>query len=172
MNKVVLNGPAPSGGITVGLTSSDPGVGVPPSVTVAAGATSSAYFTITTSPVTATNTVTISGTYNSITKTATVTVIPVALSSVTLSPATVTGGAATTLNKATLNGPAPSGGITVGLTSSDPGVGVPPSVTIAAGATASPYFTITTSPVSGATVVTISATYNGTTKTATLTVNP
>ncbi len=49
---------------------------------------------------------------------------------------------------------------------------MPASVTVAAGATASPAFTITTSAVSAQTIVTISASYNGVTRTANLTVNP
>ena len=171
-NKVTLNAPAPAGGVIVNLTSSDPGVGLPASVTVAAGATASPVFTITTSSVSATDMVTISATYNNVTKTAILTVNPVALVSVTLSPASVVGGVSTTLNKVSLNGPAPAGGISVNLISSTPGVGVPASVTVAAGALSSPYFTITTSAVAAQTVVTISASYNGVTKTANLTVNP
>jgi uncharacterized Ntn-hydrolase superfamily protein len=60
----------------------------------------------------------------------------------------------------------------VSLSSSDQGVTVPASVTVAAGATVSPYFTIKTSAVAAQNIVTISATYNGLTKTANLTVNP
>src|SRR5258708_7745716 len=172
LNRVTLNGPAPPSGAVVNLTSSDPGVGVPATVTVAAGATASPYFTITTSSVTATGTVTISAVYNGITKTANLTVNPAVLLSVALSPTAVVGGVSTTLNRVTLNGPAPPSGAVVNLTSSDPGVGVPAAVTVAAGATASPYFTITTSSVTATATVTISAVYNSVTKTANLTVNP
>jgi hypothetical protein len=171
-NKVNLNAPAPAGGIVVNLSPSDPGVGVPASVLVAAGATASPVFTITTSAVAATTSVTISASYNGVTKAANLTVNPVGLLAVALSPTSVAGGASSTANKITLNGPAPAGGILVNLASTDLGVGVPPSVTVAAGATASPVFTITTSAVATQTVVTISASYNGVTKTANLTVNP
>jgi hypothetical protein len=106
------------------------------------------------------------------TKTAILTVNPAALSAVALSPVAVKGGVATTLNKINLTGPAPPGGVTITLSSSDGGVVVPASVPVAAGATASPTFTITTSVVSATKNVTISALYNGVTKTATLTVNP
>jgi uncharacterized protein (TIGR03790 family) len=172
LNKLNLNGPAPAGGVSVTLTSSDPGVVPPASVTVAAGATASPAFTITTSAVSATVSITISAAYNGVTKTAILTVNPVALLSVVLSPTTVVGGASTTLNKVNLSGPAPAGGISVTLTSSNPGVVPPASVTVAAGATASPAFTITTSMVSATVMVTISATFNGVTKTAVLTDNP
>jgi hypothetical protein len=116
--------------------------------------------------------VTISATYNNVTKTAVLTVNPLALLSVTLSPTSVTGGGSTTSNRATLNGPATGSGVTVTLTSSDPHATVPPSVTVAAGATVSPYFTITTSAVTAQTVATISASYGGVTKTGDLKVHP
>jgi len=116
--------------------------------------------------------VTISASYNGVNKTANLTVNPVALLSLTLSPTSVVGGASTTLNKVTLNGVAPAGGVVVNLSSGDPRVTTPASVSVAAGATVSPYFTIKTSTVAAQIIVTISASYNGLTKTANLTVNP
>ena len=171
-NKVTLNGPAPAGGVPVDLSSSGGGVTVPTPITVAAGQTTSPLFTITTSAVTSVTPVTISGSYNGVTKGATLTVNPIALTVVSLSPNSVKGGASTTLNKVSLNGPAPAGGVIVTLTSTDGGVTPPASVTVAAGSTSSPYFTIKTSTVAVTTPVTISGSYNGVTKTATLTVNP
>lgn len=170
-NKVTLSNPAPAGGAVVTLASSDPGVGVPASVTVAAGATVSPTFTITTSALTATKVVTISATYNGL-KSANLTVTPIALVSVTVSPTSVVGGVSATVNKVTINAPAPAGGVTVNLTSNSPSAVVPPSVTVSAGATISPYFTITTSAVANTVTATISANYNGVTVTGTLTVAP
>jgi hypothetical protein len=73
---VTLSGAAPTGGITVALQSSNTAVAaVPASVTVAAGA-SSAPFTVSTSAVTAVTTVTITGSFNGGTQTATLTVSP------------------------------------------------------------------------------------------------
>jgi hypothetical protein len=93
------------------------------------------------------------------------------LSSLTLNPTSVTGGA-TSQGTVTLSGAAPSGGAVVMLASSNGAIAsVPPSVTVAAGAT-SASFTVTTTPVSVSTTVNISATYAGLTKTATLTVMP
>src|SRR5205085_648510 len=172
LNKVTLNGPAPAGGAVVTLSSGDPGVTVPGSVTVAAGSTVSPYFTITDPAGAVQGNVVISAVYSSVTKTANLTVIPVGLVSVTLSPASVVGGASATLNKVTLNGPAPAGGAVVTLSSGDPGVTVPGSVTVAAGSTVSPYFTITTTAVAAQSTAGISAVYNSVTKTANLTVNP
>src|SRR5947208_1836781 len=93
------------------------------------------------------------------------------ITSLTLSPTSVTGGNSST-GTVTLSGPAPSGGAQVALSSSDTSVAtVPSSVTVAAGAT-SATFAVSTSTVSASTMVTISASYAGVTKTASLTVNP
>lgn len=172
-NTVVLNGPAPAGGATVDLSSGDPSAAtVPPSVTIAAGSTTSPAFTITTSPVASDTPVTISASYGSGTKSDTLTVNAPVLSSLKLSPATVTGGRSTTNNKVTLNGAAPSGGAEVLLTSGDSSVASPPvSVIVPAGSTSAD-FTITTTVVSSSTVVSITASFGGVTKSANLTVNP
>lgn len=91
------------------------------------------------------------------------------LSSLTLNSNSVTGG--TSLQgTATLSGAAPSGGAVVVLASSNGAVAsVPPSVTVAGGATTAS-FSVTTKPVSVSTTVNITATYAGLTKTVTLTV--
>src|SRR5204863_193630 len=138
---VTLSGPAPSGGAQVALSSNDTSVAtVPSSVTVAAGATS-ATFTVSTSAVSASTTVTITAAYAGITKTASLTVNPAPPP-----PPTLT---SLTLNPTTVIG------------------GVPSSP--ARGAT-SATFTVNTSIVLISTSANISATYNGTTRTATLNV--
>ena len=170
---VTLSGPAPSGGTQVALSSSDTSVAtVPSSVTVAPGATS-ATFTVATSAVSASTTVTISASYAGVTKTASLTVNPVpppppTLSSLTLNPSTVIGGVQSSTGKVTLTAPAPAGGATIILFSNSGAASVPSSVFIPAGAT-SATFTVNTSIVLISTSATISASYNGTTKTATLT---
>ncbi len=169
-NTVTLNAIAPAGGAVVTLSSSDPGVTVPASVTVAAGATVSPTFTITTSPVAANVAIIIIATYGGTPVNATLTVLPPSPSAVTLSPASTLGGTSTTGNTVTLNGPAPAGGLVVTLSSNNPAATVPVSVTVAAGATVSPTFSISTSAVAVNTPVTISASHNGSTPaTATLT---
>ena len=71
-----LNAAAPSGGALVTLSSSNPGaVMLPPNVTIASGA-SSATFPVTTTQVTATAQVQVSGTYGGATRNATLTVEP------------------------------------------------------------------------------------------------
>ncbi len=167
---VVLDGVAPAGGIVVGLTSSVPSVAtVPASVTVTAGAIT-ATFQITTSAVGVVTPVTISGTYNG-TQGSTLTVNPVMLSSLSLNPAMVAGGAASSTGTLVLNGPAPAGDAVVTLTSNNTSAAtVPASMAIPSGAT-SGTFTVMTNAVASTTAVTISATYNGT-QAATLWVTP
>lgn len=167
---VVLTGPAYSGGVTVNLSSSAPSVAsVPASITVPAGM-NIAVFPITTFAVASSTPVTISAVSGGPAKTATLTVTPPALKSLSLSPPTVTGGQSST-GTVTLNGPAPAGGISVALSSSNPGVAKPPSsVTVLSGAS-SASFSVTTFSVHQTTVVSITATYKGA-KTAPLTVKP
>jgi hypothetical protein len=170
---VTLSDAAPAGGAQVALSSSNTGAArVPSSVTVAAGATS-ATFTVSTSAVAASTTVTISAAYAGASRSASLTVTPApppppTLASLTLDPANVFGGQSST-GTVTLTGPAPAGGARVFLSSDDGAARVPSSVTVPAGAT-SATFTINTSFVLISTSATISASYNGTTRMATLSV--
>jgi len=92
------------------------------------------------------------------------------ISSVTLNPASVVGGNAST-GTVTISSAAPSGGSVVTLSSSNTGAAtVPASVTVLQGQTTAT-FTVTTTAVSSITLVTITATLGGS-ATATLTVNP
>jgi hypothetical protein len=170
---VTLSGPAPSGGAAVSLMSDNTAAAtVPASVTVAAGATS-ATFTVSTSAVSASASVTISASYAGATKTASLTVLPQALptlSSLMLNPTSVTGGSPST-GTVSLSGPALTGGAQVLLSSNNGAASVPASVTIAAGAS-SATFTVNTTAVTTSTPVIISASYASTTKTASLTVAP
>lgn len=96
---------------------------------------------------------------------------PGSLASLTLNPPIVTGGQTST-GTITLINPAPAGGAAVNLSSSDTNVAtVPSSVTLAEG-DISESFTITTGTVTTISTVDISATYDGDTRTATLTVTP
>ena len=168
---VTLSGAAPAGGATVALSSSNTAAAtVPSSVTVAAGATT-ATFTVSTSAVAASTTVTIFATYSGATRSASLTVTPApppppTVSSLTLNPANVFGGQSST-GTVTLTGPAPAGGAQVFLSSSNGAATVPSSVIVPAGATGTT-FTVNTSFVLISTSATISASYNGTTRTATL----
>ena len=131
---------------------------------------------IATNPVPANTYVTISSSYNGITKAATFveTTAPPSLpvlSSLSLSPTSVTNGSVA-LATVTLTAAAPSTGVVVSLSNNLSSVAaLPGSVTIPAGAT-STTFTVATNSVSVSTSATISATYNGTMRSATLTVMP
>jgi len=170
---VTLSGPAPAGGAQVTLSSSNTAAArVPSGVTVSAGATS-ATFTVSTSAVATSTAVTISASYAGMAKTASLTVTPASppsptLSSLTLNPTSVTGGAQSSTGTVTLSGPAPAGGAQVTLSSSNTAAArVPSTVTVLAGTT-SATFTVNTSVVLISTSVTISASYNGTTRSAVL----
>jgi hypothetical protein len=169
---VTLSGTAPSGGAVVTLSSSNTNVAwTPSSVTVATGATS-ATFSVSTSVLLASTTVNISGTYGAVTKPASLTVAPVplpplALAPLTLSPSSVIGGVEASTGTVTLTRAAPAGGASVVLSSSNGAARVPSSVLVPAGA-CSASFTVNTSIVLISTSSTISASYNGTTRSATL----
>lgn len=168
----MLSMAAPAGGAVVILSSSIAAAAqVPASVTVPEGATS-AIFTVTTSQVAANTSVTITGNYV-VTVTANLAVtIPmaVAVSSVSVTPQAVQGGAANSTGTVTLNTAAPVGGTVVSLSSSNTSIAtVPGSVTVPAGSTTAT-FTVTTHAVVGDTGVSISATIAGAGPSATLTV--
>ena len=96
---------------------------------------------------------------------------PAALSALSVSPASVTGGSAAQ-GTVTLTAAAPVGGFAVTLSSSNPATAsVPASVSVAQGATSAD-FTVTTSAVTASTPVTITASAGSITRTATLTVTP
>src|SRR5918993_269857 len=176
---VALPAPAPAGGAVVSLTSGNLGaVTVPASLTVPAGATSATTSSVATSVVSSTTTSVISATYDGITRTATMTVTAPAppaptatLDTVSLSPASVEGGA-TASATVTLTAPAPSEGAVVAFSSSNTAaVTVPATMTVPAGVNSRvvPTF-VSTSPVTSVTTSVVSATYNGVTRTATMTV--
>lgn len=167
---VSLNGPAPATGALVTLSSSNPAAAaVPGSATIPSGA-NSATFGVTTSAVTSSTPVTITAAYNGTSRPTTLTVTPApVLSSLTLNSTSALAGSVIT-GTATLSSPAPSGGAVVTLWSSDTSAATAPaSVTIAAGSTFNT-FNVTTLSVPADTAVTISGSYGGVSKSASLTV--
>ena len=166
---VNLSGPAGTGGAKISIQSSNAAASVPGSVIVPAGSTS-ATFTITTTPVATASTATITGTLNGANQTATLTVNPPAIQNVVLNPTTVLGGSPST-GTVTLTGPAPSSGMTVLLQSNNGAAVVSSSVSVPSGSTTAT-FNVTTSAVGSVTSATITGTLNSLTKTATLTINP
>ncbi|HET6667673.1 MAG TPA: putative Ig domain-containing protein [Intrasporangium sp.] len=176
---VTLTAAAPSGGAVVALSSSNTAAATAPaSLTVPAGATS-ATTSVATSAVSSTTTSVISATRNGITRTATLTVTAPApppsatLDTVSLSPASVQGGSPSSAT-VTLTANAPAGGAVVSFSSSNTAVAtVPASMTVPEGVNSRVVVNfVSTSPVSATATSVISATYNGVTRSATLTVTP
>ncbi len=164
---VGINGSAPAGGTVVALSSNSSAASVPATVTIPAGA-SSAGFQIRTTPVPADTPATISATAGA-TRTTVLTVRVPRPTSVSLSPTAVHGGETST-GTVTLEAPAPPGGLTVPLASTNPyAAQVPASVFVPGGAW-SASFTVNTTDVGHDDISHISATVAGVTKSATLTV--
>jgi uncharacterized repeat protein (TIGR03803 family) len=166
---VTLNLPAPTGGFKFKFKSSAPTVAAVPSptITVTAGY-AQVQLTIATFPVTAAKTVTITATAKGVVKTAALTVRPLTLSSLTLSPTSVVGGNSST-GTVTLTGAA-NANTSIILSANSSAASVPASVTVPAGSSTAT-FPITTKATTTAVVATITATEGATVKTAKLTVN-
>lgn len=164
---VTLSGPAPINGVTVALSSGSTAATAPATVSVNSGA-SSASFTIQTGNVGVDTAAKITATLGTVVSTATLTVKASTTMAASLSPATVSGGSISTLT-VTLSGAAPAGGAVVKLTSSSANATVPAIVTVPAGAT-SATAAVQTKGVSSDTSAVISASYGGTTASATLTI--
>ena len=162
-NSIGLTDVAPPGGIICELNSASPIVSVPATVTVPAGSTNTR-FTIWTTPVSVATAVTVSATCGQATNRVSVVqqVVPPSLYSITLAKGVQTGGVRSDFNSIALTGTAPSGGIICELTSASPIVSVPASVAVPAGSSKT-WFSISTTPVSVATAVTVSATCGQTT---------
>ena len=172
---VTLNGAAPTGGVSVAVSSANPAVlVVPASVSIAAGSWS-ASFSATTSSVTSTQVVGLTASLDGTSKSTALTVTPpppsppVTVLSLGLSPSTVSPGGSSA-GMVTLSASAPAGGLVVTLTSSKPSqASVPASVTVPAGQSKAT-FAVSVASTASKGSVTISAAASGTTKTATLTI--
>jgi hypothetical protein len=171
---LTLSAPAsstPISGATVSLVFSNPAATATFDYANIPAGSSSRPFVVTTNAVTTPQSTVITAFYGGVQLATMLIVVPASgvLSSVSVNPPLVIGGSPST-GTVTLNGPAPSGGVSVSLSSSDPAAVVPASVSVPSGAT-SATFAITTSSVTTTHTVTITAVY-GYTKTATLTVTP
>lgn len=171
---VLLDRPAPAGGVSLQLASSDTATAwVQGWLDIPAGQ-SSGSAVVNTGFASAPSAVTISATYNgrtvsSILQVGQVSTPTVSLSSLTISPSTVTGGTAV-MGTVALTGTATSD-VVVTLSSSS-SLAVPPaSVTIPIGS-AGANFTIPTGVVSATTLITITATAGSVSKSASLTLSP
>ncbi len=167
---VTSSSPAPVGGLEVKLTTSRPGVTtVSESVRIPVGATT-AKFPVTTTPTTNYQPAVITATFNNEAVANTLTVAPL-LSFINFSPNIA---AADTVKSGTifLNDYAPSGGVTISLTSDNPTVAPVPSTVFIAEGNFKATFTVLTGVVAAETSVIITASHNGAMETASLTVVP
>jgi len=165
---VALMIPAPAGGGTINLTTDNPSIiHVPPSVTISEG-NSATSFAIGTSPVSGLPTGgNVFANAGGVTKSIFVNVssdpnAPPLLQSITITPASVSGGTNAT-GTVFLSSPAPAGGISVTLATSNRSVAVVPGVVDVPGGQTSATFTVTTFAVANNTLVTITAFYDTTT---------
>ena len=159
VGKVTLSGKAPVGGLIVSLSSGDPSAAnVPATVAVPAGL-NTASFTMTTSVVDTDKAVLIRAEASGEVAVAVLPVRRILPKSLTVAPISLSGGTSST-GTLTLNAPAPSGGLLVPLSSSDPAASVPASVRVNAGATTAT-FAITTVGVTSTRVSSIQARLGG-----------
>lgn len=178
---VVLTGPAPGPGVSVALNSSDSAAVVPPTLVVSGGQ-DRASFLVSTRPVSLTHSSVINAilsqssllpvTEQSATVSGSLTINQPKISVLSVSPPSIFGGATATVGL-TLDGPAPSLGFVVRLSSTTSSAVVPASVTIPAGSrgTNAPVTTsLSTTPTVTATIAaggqpTISSATDGTANT-------
>jgi len=153
---ITLSSAAPPGGSSFTLSAAS-GVSVPATVTVAAGATK-ASFSITTTAVTQSQFTVITATGNAVTLKNTIITDPL-IGALIPSVGTTMAGFPVTVNL-TLNGRAPTGGAVVNLSSDNPAITVPATVTFPAGATVTT-FSASSIPVSSAVTANITASYAG-----------
>ena len=159
---ITLTAPAPAGGLLVSIASNSTLAKVPATVTVPLG-NMSRTFQIETADSPIATTAMITASYSGVVRTATFTIGQLAVS---VALGSVPGGLAIS-GSVTLPVPALEGGALIALTSSSPHAIVPASMTIPAGATTQT-FAITTINAPPTTTATITATYAGTSQTATL----
>jgi hypothetical protein len=168
----MLNGQAPAGGAVVGFSSDSPAASPPASATAAPGS-GSVSLGLPTSPVTVNTPVNITATWQGVSVQAHLTLLPQQPpATITLSPSTTVGQSGGSFATVTIASPA-STDLTLQVTVSNPTVAtmVPTSVTIPAGSTTGG-FNIFTTAVTTQTLVTISVSGGGVTKSAVLTVTP
>jgi hypothetical protein len=167
---VTLSAPAPAMGAVVSVTDTLAAATVPMTVTVPAGATTKS-FSIKSVPVSDSQSGTVSVSLAGKTISQPLTVRPIGLASVTLTPTSVAGSQPVT-GKATLECKAGPGPITVDLSSKNAAVASPvaASIVVPQGLQTAT-FDVATNPVLATTKATISGVANGITKSKVLTVN-
>ena len=169
--KVTLTGSAPATGARVTLSATATGIHLPSTITVAPG-DSSASLTVTAEAVHTLSAGLFTASFGGVTKQLPLAVRPIYLTAVTLSPSAVTGGSNAS-GAAMIECPAPAGGMTASITSTNPSVAVPSAASLlfAAGSTTAA-FSVGTNPVAALTTPAIRVVVNGVTKSASLALRP
>jgi probable HAF family extracellular repeat protein len=169
--RAALTSLAPPGGAVVRITTSNPTVAPVPSQLVVQLPTATRTFNIVPHVVSQPTVVTISATYGLVTISRTLTVVPPALSSVSVTRSTMIGSCQTATAKVTLTGSAPAPGAQVRLASTTAGVVTPSTITVPPGAM-SASLNVTSRAVNVISNGTFTASYAGRSKTLGLTVRP
>jgi hypothetical protein len=119
-----INAPAPAAGSSIAVDTSDHAVAPAPAPIVIPAGGTAGQTPLATAPVTSATPVVVSGTLDGITRSTTITLDPppVTITGLTLAPASLVGSNDAT-GTVTLSGPAPAGGVTVTLQSSNTNAG-------------------------------------------------
>ena len=171
---VMLSGPAPSGGVSVTIASSDGAATLPPSITINAG-TTSASFTVQTRVVAADTSATITVTVGAQTRAATLRIMaplarPATLDAILIEPTLLRAGQSAR-GTVLLTSAAAASGFTVNLKSSNSVATVPASVSVPSAAV-SATFNVTTAAVELDTQLEITASAGDVARTVSLRVTP
>jgi uncharacterized delta-60 repeat protein len=167
---LTLNSPAPARGVAVDLSSSNEAASVPARIQIPAGETTRS-FSIAVKPGANIQAVNIVARLGAITKSTQLVIKPAGLASLTLNPNPSAGSQPVT-GVVALKCPAPEGGVTITLSSSNPAAARPVvnTIVIPEGLQVKS-FTVRTFDASAPRSATIKATANGTSKSAVLTIN-
>ena len=168
--QIQLSAAAPAGGAIINLSSSNPAAAPVPASVNMPGNTAWMQFQMQAGQVTSATPVTLTATLNSGQATVQFNVQPPSLKSITLTPASISGGAQGGAI-AMLNGQAPAGGAVVDFSSDSPSAMPPALATVPAGSS-SVSISIPTNMVAANTLANITATWNGISAQSPLTITP
>jgi hypothetical protein len=166
---MLLSQAAPSGGITVALSDSNPALLIPTSITVPANSLSASFIASAASIITSNQTAVIRAALNGTSQNITMSLIsPITatLSSLQCAGAALSTNANTTCTVG-LSSPAPASGTAVGLSSNTSAITVPSLVTIPAGSS-SASFTASVGAITSNQMATLTASFNGVSQTTAL----
>ncbi len=166
--EVVLTGPAGPSGAVVQLSSNSAAVAVPYEIGIGQGQRYKV-FPVTTKGVDSETVATVTATCNGASQTSNITVQPASLASFSATPASLVGGSGSLEIKLSLSGPAGPSGSAILLGSNNSAISLPGSGTVLPGYSIK-YLSVKPAAVSINTTVTLTAAFNGVTKSQTLTV--